>query len=132
MHGRNEMRVVHLRARHILLAVANHYDVGIEQLRGDSRRRKIVWPRFVACWLMHEMLGYSTIKIGRALGDRDHTTVMNALNRVEDLIDKGTDEIHPEDIKREIDEVGELAFYFAARDEIATPERDIEAECRAW
>ena len=69
MQGRNEMRVVHLRARHILLAVANHYDVGIEQLRGDSRRRRIVWPRFVACWLMHEMLGYSTIKIGRALGD---------------------------------------------------------------
>jgi len=81
---------------------------------------------------MHEMLGYSTIKIGRALGDRDHSTVIHALNRVKDVIDKGTDEIHPEDIKREIDEVGELAFYFAARDEIAAPERDIEAEFRAW
>ena len=132
MHGRNEMRVVHLRARHILLAVANHYDVGIEQLRGDSRRRRIVWPRFVACWLMHEMLGYSTLRIGRALGDRDHTTVIHALNRVRDVIDKGTNKIHPEDIRREIDEVGELAFCFAKNAAMVPPERDLDAEVHAW
>jgi hypothetical protein len=81
---------------------------------------------------MHEMLGYSTIKIGRALGDRDHSTVIHALNRVKDVIDKGTDEIHPEDIKREIDEVGELAFYFEKNAATVAPERDVEAECRAW
>jgi hypothetical protein len=81
---------------------------------------------------MHEMLGYSTIKIGRALGDRDHSTVIHALNRVKDVIDNGTDEIHPEDIKREIDEVGELAFYFEKNAATVAPERDVEAECRAW
>lgn len=132
MQIRNEMCIVHLKASHILLAVANHYDVGIEQLKGGSRRRGVVWPRFVACWLMYKMLGYSTLRIGRILGDRDHTTVMNALNRVDDVMDMGTNERHPEDVAREIDAVGELSFRFAARDAIATPERDIEAECRAW
>ena len=132
MQIRNEMCIVHLKASHILLAVANHYDVGIEQLKGSSRRKGVVWPRFVACWLMYKMLGYSTLRIGRILGDRDHTTVMNALNRVEDVMDRGTNEKHPEDVAREIDTVGELSFRFAARGAIATPERDIEAECRAW
>lgn len=132
MQIRNEMCIVHLKASHILLAVANHYDVGIEQLKGSSRRKGVVWPRFVACWLMYKMLGYSTLRIGRILGDRDHTTVMNALNRVEDVMDMGTNEKHPEDVAREIDTVGELSFRFAAMDAIATPERDIEAECHAW
>ena len=49
----------------------------------DRRMKSIVWPRHVSAWLARHTLPLSLPVIGRALGGRDHSTVMHALERVD-------------------------------------------------
>lgn len=52
-----------------------------------SRRRDkhVVMPRQVACWIMRNFTGMSLPQIGAKVGGRDHTTVLHAIHKVEDL-----------------------------------------------
>ncbi len=62
--------------------VCRYYTVTLEELTGDKRTRRIVRPRQVAMYLSRELTDASLPKIGRAFGDRDHTTVMYAVQKV--------------------------------------------------
>ncbi len=79
--------------------VADHYRVKITDLKATSRAKQIVVPRQIAMWLIKKHLDKSLVDIGRAFGGKDHTTVMNALDRVQYL--QNTDL----DIKNDIDEL---------------------------
>lgn len=63
--------------------VANSYGVPQSSMRSDSRKRDDAWPRQVAMYLARDITGKSFPVIGREFGDRDHTTVMFAIEQVE-------------------------------------------------
>jgi chromosomal replication initiator protein len=70
----------------ITVAVAEHYLVKEKDLTGPSRKRNAVLPRQVAMFLCRELTHRSLMDIGSQFGGRDHSTVIHALRRVEDLV----------------------------------------------
>lgn len=71
-----------LSADTLLMAVARHYSVTMDDLRGKSRNHQIAWARQVAMHLLREETDASLFTIGRQLGGRDHTTIMHGCARV--------------------------------------------------
>jgi chromosomal replication initiator protein len=69
--------------------VARHYNVSKTELLSNRRTRTIVKPRQVAMYLSKVMTPRSLPEIGRRFGGRDHTTVLHAVRKIEDL--SGTD-----------------------------------------
>jgi hypothetical protein len=65
----------------IIQFTARDYGVTSADILGPSQLHAIVQPRFVAIHLAREMTEKSTPKIGKYLGGRDHSTVMNAAAR---------------------------------------------------
>ncbi len=66
--------------------VADRYGIGLSEMFSDSKAWKTVRPRQVAMYLAKQMTPCSLPVIGRAFGGRDHTTVMHAVRRVEELM----------------------------------------------
>ena len=66
----------------IIDEVANTFGVSGDELVGPSRRKRIVRARHVAMYLLHEDLGMTDTAIGRLLGGRNHSTVVNAVGKV--------------------------------------------------
>ncbi|HEX2864308.1 MAG TPA: chromosomal replication initiator protein DnaA [Deinococcales bacterium] len=89
---------VALEMRDILAAVAQHYRVNAEQLRGTGRAREIVVPRQVAMYLIRELTSHSLPEIGQYFS-RDHTTVLYSIQKVteamgpDETLTKAVDEI---------------------------------------
>ncbi len=75
-----------LRPMQVLEAVARHYNVTLDALRGKQRDREIAWPRQVAMFLMREETKANLIQIAAELGGRDHSTVIYGANRVAEVI----------------------------------------------
>ncbi len=69
----------------IMKLVADHFKVRILDLKSSTRAKPIVVPRQIAMYLIKKFLEKSLVDIGKAFGGKDHTTVMNALNRVRTL-----------------------------------------------
>ena len=65
--------------------VARHYNVSKSELLSNRRTRTIVKPRQVAMYLSKVMTPRSLPEIGRRFGGRDHTTVLHAVRKIEDL-----------------------------------------------
>ncbi len=70
----------------ILEKVSERYGFSIEEITGKSRRRPLVTARQVAMYVVRELTDMSYPAIGRVFGDRDHTTVMHAVSKVEALM----------------------------------------------
>lgn len=66
----------------ILFSVAARFGVTLAELHSADRHKRIARARHVAMWLMRQG-GMSYPEIGRAIGNRDHTTVMSAVRKVE-------------------------------------------------
>ena len=79
--------------------VSDYYKVRLQDMKGTSRIKSVVVPRQVCMFLIEKHLGKSLTDIGRSFGNRDHTTVINARERVKSL--QATDP----DLKRDIDEL---------------------------
>lgn len=69
---------------------ANHYKLNIKDLKSKSRTKNIVTARQAAMFLMRKYLDISLAEIGKVFGGKDHTTVINAIKRVEDKLTKDT------------------------------------------
>lgn len=67
----------------IVTIVAASFHVRPNEIVGPGRNRGFTWARHAAVWLARNSLPASTPQIGRALGGRDHTTILHALKRVE-------------------------------------------------
>jgi chromosomal replication initiator protein len=65
----------------IIQMAADAFGVTPRDLRSDRRDRRVVVARHAAMWLARLMTGHSLPAIGRAFGDRDHTTVLYAVSR---------------------------------------------------
>lgn len=83
----------------IMKIVADHYKVRIQDLKSSTRAKPIVVPRQIAMYLIKKFLDKSLVDIGKAFGGKDHTTVMNALDRVRNL--QSTDQ----DISKDIEDL---------------------------
>lgn len=79
----------------IIDQVAAEYQVKPIDLRSNSRKQSIVMARAIAIYLNRKLLGTSFLKIGSLFGNRDHSTIMHANQKIEKLItlaqDRGAD-----------------------------------------
>lgn len=66
--------------------VSEHYKVSIADITSSRRARNIARPRQIAMYLSKKLTTKSLIEIGQKFGGKDHTTVMHAVRKVEDLI----------------------------------------------
>lgn len=81
----------------IIRKVADHYTLRITDLLSARRSRSVARPRQVAMYLAKMLTSRSLPEIGRKFGGRDHTTVIHAVRKVEEL--KLTDSQIAEDVE---------------------------------
>lgn len=68
--------------KQLINAVASFYDISIEDLVGQSRKKELVLPRQIVMYLLREEAQFSYPSIGHELGGRDHTTAMHAYAKI--------------------------------------------------
>jgi len=71
-------------AQKVLQEVSIRFHVELTDLKGKCRSKDIVVPRQVAMYLMRRLTDYSLPTIGRAIGGKDHTTVLHSCKKVEE------------------------------------------------
>jgi len=71
----------------IVKGVADHYGLKAEEIRGAGRRKEVVIPRQVAMYLIREVTHMSLPEIGQFFDGRDHTTVLYAIQKIQEAID---------------------------------------------
>jgi chromosomal replication initiator protein len=78
---------VDLKPNDVLEAVSKSFGVSNERLLGRERTREVALPRQIAMYLMREEGGVSLPQIGAFIGGRDHTTVIYACDKVNNLME---------------------------------------------
>ena len=66
----------------VIRVVAQAHGVTVDEIKGACRVRKFAWPRQLAAYLCRDMTDHSYPEIGRAFGDRDHTTILFAYRKI--------------------------------------------------
>lgn len=69
----------------IIKAVAECFNISSSDIRGRKRTKNIAWPRQIAMYIINHLGEYSMNEIGNEFG-KDHTTVIYAIQKVEDGI----------------------------------------------
>ncbi|MCA0451241.1 MAG: chromosomal replication initiator protein DnaA, partial [Proteobacteria bacterium] len=77
--------------------VAEHFAIRLADMHSPRRARAVARPRQVAMYLAKQLTSRSLPEIGRKFGGRDHTTVMHAVRKIEEL--RGSDIAFSEDIE---------------------------------
>lgn len=72
--------------KEIIKIVSEFYNVNAEELSARSRKQEVVKPRQIAMYLMRSEINTSFSSIGEILGKKDHTTVMHAVNKIQEDI----------------------------------------------
>ncbi len=81
----------------IIRKVADHYNLRISDIMSARRARAVARPRQVAMFLCKMLTTRSLPEIGRKFGGRDHTTVIHAVKKIEEL--RNTDSQIAEDVE---------------------------------
>jgi chromosomal replication initiator protein len=66
--------------------VAEHFSLQLQDMHSSRRSRNVARPRQIAMYLCKKLTPRSLPEIGRKFGGRDHTTVMHAVRKVDELI----------------------------------------------
>ncbi len=77
--------------------VAEHYNVRLAEMHSARRARAVARPRQVAMYLAKQLTSRSLPEIGRKFGGRDHTTVMHAVRKIDEL--RAADNEFAEDVE---------------------------------
>ena len=88
----------------ILRRVAQVFSIPVDRMMGRDRSREVALPRQVAMYLLRQEANCSLPQIGETLGGRDHTTVMYACQKVEDLLERD------DRLRRQVIEVKEQLY----------------------
>lgn len=83
----------------IMDVVARFYHVSIDDLKSNRRNKEVSNPRQVAMYLCRNLLNMTLPQIGSEFGNRDHTTVIHACNKVSEELIKSPD------LGRDLDEI---------------------------
>jgi hypothetical protein len=70
----------------ILNAVCNITGISSVDVMGPRRLESFVWPRWLVFHLALTLTTRSSLAIGRAFGDRDHTSVLHGRERVNEIV----------------------------------------------
>jgi chromosomal replication initiator protein len=65
--------------------VADYFDIRQKDINSKRRTRSIARPRQIAMTLAKELTNHSLPEIGEAFGGRDHTTVLHACRKINEL-----------------------------------------------
>ncbi len=77
--------------------VAEHFNIKLSDMHSARRARAVARPRQVAMYLAKQLTSRSLPEIGRKFGGRDHTTVMHAVRKIEEL--RAIDSSFSEDVE---------------------------------
>jgi chromosomal replication initiator protein len=77
--------------------VSEHWNIRLTDMSSARRARAVARPRQVAMYLAKQLTSRSLPEIGRKFGNRDHTTVMHAVSRVAELMER--DHAFAEDVE---------------------------------
>jgi chromosomal replication initiator protein len=69
----------------IITSVCTFYQVSKSDLVGKCKKKELVMPRQICCYLMCELLTLPLMSIGDELGGRNHTTILYSRNKVEEM-----------------------------------------------
>lgn len=83
MHGAEPKLI---KIEDILRVVTKHYGVNRSDLLSARRNRSIVRPRQIGMFLAKQLTSRSLPEIGRRFGNRDHTTVLHAIRKIDQLM----------------------------------------------
>lgn len=75
----------------IVDAVGRHYNIATDEITGISRKAPIAHARHVAVYITREITRDSWKHIGSLFGDRDHTSMMHAYQKVSELVARDKD-----------------------------------------
>ena len=79
--------------------VAAYFNLNIQEMLSSRRTRSLARPRQIAMYLVKQHTTNSLPEIGRKFSNRDHTTVIHAVKKIEELIKKDSE------IKQNISEI---------------------------
>ena len=71
--------------------VASHFNLNIQELLSPRRSRSLARPRQLAMYLHKQHTTNSLPDIGRKFSNRDHTTVIHAVKKIDELLKKDND-----------------------------------------
>lgn len=80
-HPRN-----HITIKDIVHCVVDYFSLNNKQLTGSSRKKTLVVPRHILMYILRTELNLPYEEIGRVLGNRDHTTIMHGVQKIEQQI----------------------------------------------
>lgn len=69
----------------VISAVTSFYHLTKTDLTGKSKKKEVVIPRQICCYLMCDLLSLPLVSIGKELGGRDHTTVLYSRDKIEEM-----------------------------------------------
>jgi len=84
-------RTVNLEPEQVVYIVSQHYHISSEEILGKRRNKAVAQARQMAMYMLRTELELSLPRVGKLVGDRDHTTVMHACKKIADLIEQDGD-----------------------------------------
>ncbi len=94
---------IKLKPQKVLKKICDHFEIKQNDLKGSARNKEIVYPRHLAMYLLKENLDLSYVEIGKWFSNRDHTSVMHAKNKIEELLENDEEVIQDyNDLKAEL------------------------------
>ncbi|MFZ5376308.1 MAG: chromosomal replication initiator protein DnaA [Patescibacteria group bacterium] len=85
-------RIIRIKPQDLIKKVATHYGVKQSAIKGKSRTKDLVYARHVAMFLLRNELKMSLEEIGKWFSGRDHTSVLHAIQRVDEIVQNNEEE----------------------------------------
>jgi len=85
LDGQIEANTRHISISDITDVVSRHFSIRLADIQSKKRSQSIAEPRQICMYLARQLTKHSLEEIGGHLGGRDHTTVMHACGKIEDL-----------------------------------------------
>lgn len=79
-----------LNPNRIIDTVCHYFELKTEEVTGQRRFKELVYPRQLIMYLLRHELSFSYPNIGKALGGKDHTTVMHGVGKIDKEIARNT------------------------------------------
>ena len=88
----------------IISAVCGYYKFKKDELIGKSKKADLVKARHICAYLIYELLGLPLAVVGKIMGGKDHTTIINSRNKVEKLMRLNSK------ISKELDDIKNIIY----------------------
>lgn len=66
--------------------VGRYFEIDLKDLKGKRKNKQLVWPRQIAMYLCRKHTSSSFPELGQKFGGKDHTTIIHAVNKIEEAI----------------------------------------------